>query len=442
MLKCALPLKRGGLFLLPLARPGGSWSWQPTHLLGPRYGLRRAPVDAGAAARAPARSARRAPRREGTPADRAAGPDRHRRCQDDAATSVTGESRRFRSSTCALDRGAGPLRVAGRLTAARARGGSSPRPHATARSAARRLVAVAMLPASWPAAARPPSPLPARPRGRRAAHRGRGRAGSSPRRRRQRASVGPAAPRSPSPTPRATCSASSAWTARRRTSRVQRRRRRDGLEGSDLSLRRRRRRQGGERARCSRAAATRSRRARRASSCSSTSRPASTSRPGGPLFGVQFSSLPLQRRQAPRLAARASSGDPGGVPLYKNGRVVGGVGVEGDGVYGDRRRSRDDAPARGAGRARPGQRGFEPPELDPRRARSSPTASACLRRTRGRAGRERRARRRGPGSSCRGRRRRRPRRRRTLGGVAGQRRSALPDARRRGPDRGRRRPRS
>lgn len=62
----------------------------------------------------------------------------------------------------------------------------------------------------------------------------------------------------------------------------------------------------------------------------------------GPLFGVQFSQLPCSD-----LAARASDGligpkrsplglaaDPGGFPLYKNGVVVGGIGVIADGQYG------------------------------------------------------------------------------------------------------------
>ena len=62
----------------------------------------------------------------------------------------------------------------------------------------------------------------------------------------------------------------------------------------------------------------------------------------GPLFGVQFSQLPCSD-----LSARASDGligpkrsplglaaDPGGFPLYKNGVVVGGIGVIADGLYG------------------------------------------------------------------------------------------------------------
>ena len=52
----------------------------------------------------------------------------------------------------------------------------------------------------------------------------------------------------------------------------------------------------------------------------------------GPLFGVQFSQLlvcsDINARSPLGLAA-----DPGGVALYKNGIQVGGVGVEGDGVY-------------------------------------------------------------------------------------------------------------
>ena len=63
--------------------------------------------------------------------------------------------------------------------------------------------------------------------------------------------------------------------------------------------------------------------------------------PGGPLFGVQFSQLPCSdlnlRGPAVGLGPKRSplglSGDPGGLPLYKGGFVVGGIGVESDGFY-------------------------------------------------------------------------------------------------------------
>ncbi len=54
--------------------------------------------------------------------------------------------------------------------------------------------------------------------------------------------------------------------------------------------------------------------------------------PGGPLFGVQFSQLPCSDVKIPNLPL-GISGDPGGVPLYKNGLAAGGVGIEGDGFY-------------------------------------------------------------------------------------------------------------
>ena len=62
----------------------------------------------------------------------------------------------------------------------------------------------------------------------------------------------------------------------------------------------------------------------------------------GPLFGVQFSQLPcsdLSARAAmgsigPKRSPLGLAADPGGFPLYKNGVVVGGVGVSADGVYG------------------------------------------------------------------------------------------------------------
>lgn len=57
--------------------------------------------------------------------------------------------------------------------------------------------------------------------------------------------------------------------------------------------------------------------------------------PSGPLFGVQFSQLPcgdlVQKGDSlgigPRRSPLGLSADPGGFPLYKNGRVVGGIGV-------------------------------------------------------------------------------------------------------------------
>jgi uncharacterized protein GlcG (DUF336 family) len=63
--------------------------------------------------------------------------------------------------------------------------------------------------------------------------------------------------------------------------------------------------------------------------------------PGGPLFGVQFSSLRcsnVDRGFGAHSAAMSNlplglSADPGGLPLYKNGVAVGGIGVEGDGFY-------------------------------------------------------------------------------------------------------------
>lgn len=70
--------------------------------------------------------------------------------------------------------------------------------------------------------------------------------------------------------------------------------------------------------------------------------PREANQPSGPLFGVQFSQLPcsdLVRRMGdgdvgPKHAPLGLSADPGGLPLYKNGVVVGGIGVMSDGVYG------------------------------------------------------------------------------------------------------------
>ena len=62
----------------------------------------------------------------------------------------------------------------------------------------------------------------------------------------------------------------------------------------------------------------------------------------GPLYGVQFSQLPCSDLSSrfgapamigPKRSPLGLSADAGGFPLYKNGVVVGGIGVMGDGVY-------------------------------------------------------------------------------------------------------------
>ncbi|MEP6995138.1 MAG: heme-binding protein [Acidobacteriota bacterium] len=83
----------------------------------------------------------------------------------------------------------------------------------------------------------------------------------------------------------------------------------------------------------------------------------------GPLFGVQFSNLtcsdvkktdPANRNLALPLGL---SGDPGGIPLYKNGLPAGGIGVEADGI--------------------------ETVDFDPSRSRATPEELAALAGTRG-----------------------------------------------------------
>ncbi|HEY2846265.1 MAG TPA: heme-binding protein, partial [Pyrinomonadaceae bacterium] len=62
---------------------------------------------------------------------------------------------------------------------------------------------------------------------------------------------------------------------------------------------------------------------------------------GGPLYGVQFSQLPCSDVAVAGLPL-GLAGDPGGLPLYKNGVAVGGIGIEGDGLYTVDRNPADD----------------------------------------------------------------------------------------------------
>ena len=83
-------------------------------------------------------------------------------------------------------------------------------------------------------------------------------------------------------------------------------------------------------------------------------------RAGGPLYGVQFSSLPCSDIKKPS-ARLGLSADPGGLPIYKNGLPAGGIGVEGDGLYTlDRDATDNDQPFEEL-IAASGIRGFEAP---------------------------------------------------------------------------------
>ena len=85
-------------------------------------------------------------------------------------------------------------------------------------------------------------------------------------------------------------------------------------------------------------------------------------RAGGPLYGVQFSSLPCSDIKKPS-ARLGLSADPGGLPIYKNGLPAGAIGVEGDGLYTvDRNPADDDQPFEEL-IAAAGIRGFEAPAL-------------------------------------------------------------------------------
>jgi len=70
--------------------------------------------------------------------------------------------------------------------------------------------------------------------------------------------------------------------------------------------------------------------------------PGEPNAPSGPLFGVQFSSLTCSdvvrvssaTGAGPKGSPLGLAADPGGLPLYKSGVLVGGVGVVADGIYG------------------------------------------------------------------------------------------------------------
>jgi hypothetical protein len=69
--------------------------------------------------------------------------------------------------------------------------------------------------------------------------------------------------------------------------------------------------------------------------------PEESNQPGGPLFGVQFSQLtcsdlvrhPSDGTVGPKPAPLGLAAEPGGLPLYKNGAVVGAIGVMATGIY-------------------------------------------------------------------------------------------------------------
>src|SRR6185503_18064575 len=81
---------------------------------------------------------------------------------------------------------------------------------------------------------------------------------------------------------------------------------------------------------------------------------------GGPLYGVQFSSLPCSDIKKPS-ARLGLSGYPGGLPIYKNGLPAGAIGIEGDGLYTVDRNPADDDQTFEELIAASGIRGFEAP---------------------------------------------------------------------------------
>lgn len=97
--------------------------------------------------------------------------------------------------------------------------------------------------------------------------------------------------------------------------------------------------------------------------------PGEQNQPGGPLFGVQFSQLICSditidgnsNSQGPHSLPLGLSGDPGGIPLYKQGDLVGGIGVELDGRYTIDRNVQDDDNDVEERLAMIASRGFEAP---------------------------------------------------------------------------------
>jgi len=103
--------------------------------------------------------------------------------------------------------------------------------------------------------------------------------------------------------------------------------------------------------------------------------PGAITEPSGPLFGVQFSQLPCSdiartaafdvgtfssQRAGPKRLPLGLSADPGGVPLYISGDIVGGIGVEIDGVYGVDSSTTGDTPELEELIALAAQRSFQP----------------------------------------------------------------------------------
>ena len=92
--------------------------------------------------------------------------------------------------------------------------------------------------------------------------------------------------------------------------------------------------------------------------------------PSGPLYGVQFSQLScsdVNRTAAagtigPKRSPLGLAGDPGGLPLYKAGVLVGGIGIESNGLYAFDRDIQDIDEDDEENIAAAGAAGFEAPD--------------------------------------------------------------------------------